>query len=101
MVTGVPGTPLDGVTAKIVAVLTLKGTALDHDAPCRTRADPDMALDATVATICVSLQLATAPRALPSQTAPVGRRPPRPHLHAPDVGAGATEEGGVPDCLTS
>jgi len=89
------------VTVKIIAVLTLKGTALDHAPLCCTRALPEVALDATVATICVSLQLATAPRALPSQTAPVGRRPPRPHLHAPDVGAGATEEGRAPDCLTS
>ncbi len=78
IVTWLPGTPLSGVTVAIVAVLTLKGTALDQVPSWCTRADPDAALDATVATICVSLQLTTVPAALPSHTAPVPCAEPKP-----------------------
>jgi len=60
IVTEVPGTPLAGVTLEIVAVLTLKGTLLDQAPPCCTCAFPEVAFKATVATICVSLQLTTA-----------------------------------------
>jgi hypothetical protein len=47
MVTVVPGTPLAGVTEEMVAVFTVKGTALDQTPPCCTMAFPDTALDAT------------------------------------------------------
>ena len=61
IVTWVPGTPLPGVTLEMVAVLTLKATALDQAPPCCTRAVPDVELEAAVATTRVSLQLATVP----------------------------------------
>jgi hypothetical protein len=93
MFTMVPGTPLAGVTLVIVAVLTLKGTALDQAPPCCTWTFPEAALEATVATICVSLQLTTVPGLLPSQTEPVPCADPKPVPEmatctpaAPDVG---------------
>jgi hypothetical protein len=46
---------------EIVAVFTVNATEFDHTPLCRTRAVPDTAFDATVATTCVSLQLTTAP----------------------------------------
>ncbi len=49
-----------GVTLEIVAVLTLKGTVFDHTPIWHTRAVPDAELSATVAKICVSLQLTIA-----------------------------------------
>src|ERR1017187_7642648 len=77
MVTAVtPGTPLSGATVEIVAVFTAKSRALDQVPPCRTRTAPDVALQATVATICVSLQLTTLPAGLvPSHTVPVACGP--------------------------
>ncbi len=78
IVTRVPGSPPAGVTLEIVAVSMLKVTALDHVPPCCTRTVPDLELEATVATTCVSLQLSTVPDALPSQTAPVPRNGSKP-----------------------
>src|SRR6266478_4720532 len=46
----VPGVPVDGDTVEIVAVLTLKVTGPDQTPPCRTRAVPEVELEATVAT---------------------------------------------------
>ncbi len=93
IVTTVPGTPLDGVTLEIVAVATLKGTALDQAPFCCTWTLPDAALEATAATICPSLQLTTAPRAVPSHTVPVPCAAPKPEPETatctpaePDVG---------------
>jgi hypothetical protein len=55
----------------MAAVFTLNGTALDHVPDCLTRAVPDVALAATVATTWVSLQLTTPAKVLPSHTAPL------------------------------
>ena len=58
---------------------TVKPTALLHAPPCSTRATPVTALSATVATICVSLQLEIDPAAvLPSQTTPLPWVAPKP-----------------------
>ena len=78
MVTCVPGTPLAGVMPEMVAVLTVKGTELDQNPICRTRAVPDEEPDATVATICPSLQLTTVARVVPSQAVPVPCVDPKP-----------------------
>ena len=56
-----PATPLAAVTPEMAAVVTLNETALDDTPPCCTRAVPDVELEATVATIAVSLQLTTVP----------------------------------------
>jgi hypothetical protein len=102
MVTWVPGTPLGGMTEEIVAVLTVKGTALDQPPPCRTWAFPDVALEATVATTCVSLQLTGVPKVLPSHTVPVPCTAPKPEPEmvtctpaAPDVGDTPVMVGGT------
>ena len=78
MVTCVPGNPLAGDTVEMVAVATVKGSELDQTPSCCTRAVPDDALRATVATTCVALQLTTVPRVLPSQTDPVPCTVPKP-----------------------
>jgi len=68
----IPGcTPLVGVTVEIVGVARVKGTVLDQAEACCTWAVPDRELDATVAWICVLLQLTTEANVVPSQTAPV------------------------------
>jgi hypothetical protein len=61
IVTCVPAVAVVGVTLLIFGVSTVKFTAFDHTPPCSTCAVPDLAPDATVATICVSLQLTTVP----------------------------------------
>jgi len=76
-VTGVPATPLAGVTLEIVAVFTVNASDLDHIPPCCTRALPEAEFDATVATTWVSLQLTTVPYVLPSHTAPEPRADPK------------------------
>jgi hypothetical protein len=93
MVICVPGAPLAGETLEIVAVVTGKVTALDQAPAWCTRAVPEVALEATMATICVSLQLTTTPKVLPSHTVPVPCVVPNPEPEivtwtpaAPDVG---------------
>jgi hypothetical protein len=71
IVTCVPGAPLVGETPEIVAVFTVNVTEFDHAPLCFTRAVPEMALAATVATTCVSLQLTTGAYVLPSHTPPL------------------------------
>jgi len=77
MVTVSPGPAGLGVTPEIVGVTTVNATEFDHWPFCCTRALPDWALAATVATICVLLQLTTVAGAVPSQTAPVPRVSPK------------------------
>lgn len=57
---------------------TVKAIALLHAPFCWTRAMPVTAADATCATTCVSLQLATCPAALPSQATPLPCEEPNP-----------------------
>jgi len=87
---------------EIVAVAMLKATAFDQAPFWPTRADPEVALDATVATIWVSLQLTTIPRVLPSQIEPVPRDAPKPEPETvtwvpdvPDVGVKLVMLGGA------
>src|SRR5213594_3631595 len=62
----------------MVAVLIVKDTELDTMPFCRTRAVPETDPIATAATIWVSLQLATLPFLLPSQTLPLPWVAPKP-----------------------
>jgi hypothetical protein len=62
----------------MVAVLTVKGIALDQSPHCCTWAFPDTALDATAAVICVSLHVTTVPGVLPNHTVPVPCAAPKP-----------------------
>ena len=78
MVTVSPGAPVVGVTVEIVGVITVNATELDERPFCCTTAFPDCALAATVATICVSLQLTTVAGAVPSHTEPLPRACPKP-----------------------
>ena len=68
IVTVVPTAPEVGFVLVMCGVFTIKGTALLITPLCRTWALPDLEPIATSATICVSLQLATAARAVPSHT---------------------------------
>jgi hypothetical protein len=52
-------------------VLTVTVTEFDHTPPCSTCATPLFEPVATLATICVSLQLTTTPYVLPSHTLPL------------------------------
>ena len=70
IVTWAPGIPLVGEIAVIVGVLTVKATEFDAIPPCRTWAVPDCETEATLATICVSLQLTIWPLVVPNQTLP-------------------------------
>src|ERR1035438_8397781 len=86
---------------EMVAVLTVKGTGSDQAPFCCTRAVPEVELEATVATTCVSLQLTGVPRVLPSHTAPVPCAAPNPDPEmagctpaAPDVGDTPVTMGG-------
>src|SRR5579884_1699371 len=76
------GGPLAGVTLEIVAVLTTNGTVPDHAPACCTCAVPELELDGIAATICVSLQLTTVPKVVPSHTVPVPCVDPKPE---PDI----------------
>src|ERR1035438_458076 len=78
MVTCVPATPVDGDTFEIVAVFTVKGTTLENNPFSSTWAFPDVEMGATVATICISVQLTTVAGALPSQTIPPPCGDPKP-----------------------
>ena len=62
----------------MVGVFTVNGTLFDQTPPCCTCAIPDVELAATVATTCVSLQLTTFARVLPSHTIPVPCAAPNP-----------------------
>src|SRR5271157_733935 len=77
MVTVSPGAPMVGVTVRMFGVITVNGTELEARPFCCTRALPDCALEATVATICVSAQLTTVAGAVPSHTEPVPRVAPK------------------------
>ena len=78
MVIAVPAAPVAGATVEIVAVSMVMGTLLDAVPPCWTWTYQDWALDATVATICVSLQDTTVPLVLPSHTIPLPSVDPKP-----------------------
>jgi hypothetical protein len=67
---------------EIVAVLTTNGTVPDHAPACCTCAVPELELDGIAATICVSLQLTTVPKVVPSHTVPVPCVDPKPE---PDI----------------
>ncbi len=71
MVICVPAMAVVGVTLVMFGVLTVKFTVLDHTPPCNTWATPVFEPEATLATICVSLQLTTTPYVLPNQTFPL------------------------------
>jgi hypothetical protein len=93
IVTWVPGKPLAGTALVMLAVLTVNGIELDHAPPCWTCTVSDVAPGETVAAICVSLQLTTAPGVVPSHTLPDPCVAPNPEPDivtctpaAPDVG---------------
>src|SRR5208337_1952332 len=96
----IPCVPVVGETVEMVAVLTVKGTLLDQYPFCCTRALPDLALEATVARICVSLQVTTVPVVLPSSRVPLPCTVPKfePEIvtgvpATPDVGETLAREG--------
>src|SRR4051794_41528070 len=71
IVTCVPGTPLDGLMLLIVGVMIVNAIEFPHTPLCCTCALPLAAFDATVATICVALQLTMLPvHVLPRHTCP-------------------------------
>jgi len=78
MVTTDPGPPEFGLTLATCRVLTENGNASLMTPFCRTRAEPVVDPDATVATICVSLQLCTTPLEAPSHTWPLPCVAPKP-----------------------
>jgi hypothetical protein len=71
MVTGVPATPLVALRLVMVGLATVKLTVLDCNPFCSTCTVPDCAVDATVATTWMSLQLFTTPGAVPRFTTPL------------------------------
>lgn len=78
MATCVPPTPVDGDTFEIVAVFTVKGTALEDSPFSSTWALPDVEMGATVATIWVSLQLTTEAGTVPRKMIPPPWEDPKP-----------------------
>src|SRR5439155_940764 len=74
----VPAIAVVGVTLVMLGVLTVRFTVFDHTPPCNTCETPVFEPDATLATICVSLQLTTTPYVLPSQTLPLPWLAPKP-----------------------
>ena len=91
MVTGIPGIPVEVDRPEIAGEFTVKATALDHRPYCLTCALPVTALDATVATIWVPLQLTTVPMVLPSHTDPVPCASPKPEPEIVTDAPGDTE----------
>src|SRR6266481_644 len=78
IVTWVPAIAVVGVTLVMFGVLTVRFTVLDHTPPCSTCATPLFEPEATLATICVSLQLTSTPYVLPSHTLPLPWLAPNP-----------------------
>jgi hypothetical protein len=97
-----PGSPWSGDRLVIAGPVTVNAGPLVLAPFCRTRTGPVVALHATVAVICVSLQLTTVPNVLPSHTLPAPCVAPKPdpltvtvEFAAPDAGEMLVTTGGA------